>query len=316
VRDDGSNRAVLVTIMNESAKPKVLLTTQLAPLRRIKSAHVFTPDGAIRPLEIVEQKKGTVSFYAPTTEISGVLFVETVEPSLQVVPTLEQIMTPGEDGVELTIFYPAGKPKQVDINLSGAALQARSELKSDSPFVQRCRWTPQNGLATLHKWEKVDAKVLWGAQQSSVWSLLCPPLVNGDFERLRPAGQIDYWPALPSTESPASGKYCLKLESGDGKTPVMATLLTPLKPSTRYRFSAKVRRDMEKSAARAAIVEYEDITKFHVSASLGSGGKSNKWQEFSTEFTSHPAPRSSAVYLYLGEDKTAWFDDLKLEEVH
>ena len=62
------------------------------------------------------------------------------------------------------------------------------------------------------------------------------------------------------------------------------------------------------------MIEYEEGSKFRVSVGR-RGGKANEWQEFTTEFTSHPSPRSSAVYLYRGNSKAAWFDQIELVEL-
>jgi hypothetical protein len=327
VRDDGNNRAVLITILNESKKENVAITAQLGPIEKVISAHTFLPNGAIEPLKILSQEKGVVTFHASAADVSGVLLVEAVEPQLQVVATLDQIRAPGADGLELTAFYPVGKPESFTAKIEAAAGAAKTVRLEEtphqplSPFVERRTFAPIGGLETINGWEKFNANLSWQAggktQTTSAWSLLSPPLSNGGFETLLDNGDFPYWPSftsVASSENPASGAHCLKLE-GDGEKFVHVAQTTPLKPNTRYRISAKIRRDTEKSSARVAVVEYEDSAKFNFSAVIGSGGKAGEWQEFSAEFTSHPDPRNSGVYLYLGNSITAWFDDVSLEEV-
>ncbi|HOM82087.1 MAG: hypothetical protein GX785_18415 [Armatimonadetes bacterium] len=319
VRDDGGNRAVLITLLNEGLKQDATITVDLAPMRAITTAHLFTLDGRIRPLQSTPTGQGKVSFTAPAEPVAGVLFVDTVDPALRVVPVLEQIQVPDRDGLELTLFYPAGRKEKCDVRLrapAGVTLRAvDSPRPEESPAVERRAWEPEGGLASLQGWEKIHADLQWPGGKTSVWSLLCPPLVNGDMERLRPDGHLAYWPASPSVEEPAQGKHCLKLEDqGQGDTGFVSTL-TPIKPGTRYRLSARIKRDTAGSDTRVAMIEYEEGSKFHVSASVGAGGKANEWQEFTTEFTSHPSPRSSAVYLYRGNSKAAWFDQIELVEL-
>jgi hypothetical protein len=319
VRDDGRNRAVLVTMLNEERKQGAMIAVQLSPVQRLASANLFLLDGTAKPLATESDKTGIVHFTAPGEPVSAALFVESVEPALAVVPTMEQIMRPGHDGLELTLFFPGGQPVKADVTLRAPAGLPLKEIPSprpsESPAVVRRAWQPEGGLQTLRGWEKVYADVQWQGAKATAWCMLCPPLANGNFEQVRPDGRLAYWPGLPCTDAPAEGKYCLKLENPDGKAFGHVNLLTPIKPSTRYRFSARIKRDTAKSDARASVIEYEEGSKFRISASVGSGGKSDEWEAFTTDFTSHENPRTSAVYLYLGKSRTAWFDDLKLEEI-
>jgi len=44
--------------------------------------------------------------------------------------------------------------------------------------------------------------------------------------------------------------------------------------------------------------------------------KSGEWERLTTEFTTHPDPRSTALYLYnFSKTGAVWFDDLKIEEI-
>jgi len=96
------------------------------------------------------------------------------------------------------------------------------------------------------------------------------------------------------------------------------TQLTPLKPNCKYLFRCMVKRTGEKPAS-AHVVEYEDTSKggskFVISARLASA-KIGEWERLETTFTTHPNPRSTAVYLYnYDPDHPAYFDGLALEEV-
>lgn len=92
--------------------------------------------------------------------------------------------------------------------------------------------------------------------------------------------------------------------------------LTPLKPNTRYRFRCMVRRSPNATAwAGAHVVEYLEGSAFERSAALNST-RAGEWETLETVFTSHPDPRSTAIYLYnFDENEPAWFDGLELTEV-
>ena len=80
-----------------------------------------------------------------------------------------------------------------------------------------------------------------------------------------------------------------------------------------------VKRTGEKWAG-AHVIEYEvgqkRKNKFVRSAVLNST-KVGEWETLETTFTTHPNPRSSAIYLYNSDpEKPACFDGVELEEVH
>jgi hypothetical protein len=67
--------------------------------------------------------------------------------------------------------------------------------------------------------------------------------------------------------------------------------------------------------AGAHVVEYEEGSRFVRSAVLNSS-KLGAWETLETVFSTHPNPRSTAIYLYnFDPDGSAWFDGLELEEV-
>jgi len=94
--------------------------------------------------------------------------------------------------------------------------------------------------------------------------------------------------------------------------------LTPLKPSTKYRLRCMIKR-MAKPWAGAHIVEYEvgpkRQSKF-VRAAMLNSTKVGAWETLETTFTTHPNPRSTAIYLYnTDKEQPAFFDAIEIEEV-
>ena len=315
VRDDGENRAVLVTVMNETGRTDATARLDLGPVRKVASASVFLADGSVGPLDWTALATGEAEIRLPPESVSALLFVEQVESSLRVVATLDQIRQPGHDGIEATLFFPVGQPLPTQVSLRvGNGLEMRpAEVPTEYAAVERRRWLTTAPLATLGEWAKAEASVRWEGGEASPWCLLCPPLANPGFETLRADGRLGYWPTTPCDEDPAEGRHCLKLVKGDGHG--HANLLAPIKPGTRYRLSARIRRDTEGSSARVSVIEYEEGSRFRQSASVGSGGRAGAWESFTADFVSHEQPRTSAVYLYLGNSDTAWFDDIRLEEL-
>jgi hypothetical protein len=95
--------------------------------------------------------------------------------------------------------------------------------------------------------------------------MLCPPLVNGDFEEAED-GQLVYWPAPPFQDDPGQGKSCIKLDRTTAPNN-MIIQITPLKPACKYQFRAMVKRTGPQWAG-AHVVEYEEGAKFVCSAAL------------------------------------------------
>jgi len=154
--------------------------------------------------------------------------------------------------------------------------------------------------------------VSWQGGQAEPWTMLAPPLVNGDFEEVKD-GRLVYWGLPPCEEDPGQGKYCLKVNR-ELTVYGFAHLLTPLKPNCRYRFSAMMKNAVAGGVA-AHVVEYVDERNFVRSAELACTVQ-GQWQRQTVEFTTHSDPRSTAIYLYnFNRDTDAWFDGIELTEV-
>lgn len=130
-------------------------------------------------------------------------------------------------------------------------------------------------------------------------------------------GRLVYWGLPPCTDDPGEGTMCLRI---DRTLTVHGHLrqLTPLKPSTKYRLRCMIKRMGEKWAG-AHIVEYEDGLKRQqklVRAATLNSTKVGEWETLEATFTTHPNPRSTALYLYnTDKEKPAYFDGIAIEEV-
>ena len=156
----------------------------------------------------------------------------------------------------------------------------------------------------------------WNGGEKTVWTVLAPPLVNGDMEETED-GYLVYWGLPPCIDDPADGKQCLRLDRKLSKHGLVHQL-APLKPGVKYRLTCRIKR-IGKGWAGAHIVEYEVGRKpartFRRSAVLNST-KVGEWETLETTFVSHPDPRSTGLYLYNGDrDLPAFFDGIRLEEV-
>ena len=106
---------------------------------------------------------------------------------------------------------------------AGVTLRAvDSPRPEESPAVERRAWEPEGGLASLQGWEKVHADLQWPGGKTSVWSLLCPPLVNGDMERLAPTATRLLAGLLPGRAG--TSEHCLKLEDQGRAAPAREPL--------------------------------------------------------------------------------------------
>jgi hypothetical protein len=185
-------------------------------------------------------------------------------------------------------------------------------LPDESDCLRRVEFHDLAGLKGLKRWGKARATVKWNGGEAQAWTMLAPPLVNGDFEEVE-EGRLVYWGAPPCSENPGQGKYCVRIDRQISPYGHISCL-TPVKPNCKYRFKCLVKRTGEKGAG-AHVVEYEEGQKFVRSAALNSR-KRGEWETLETVFTTHPNPRSTAIYLYnFDEKEPAWFDGIELEEV-
>ncbi len=311
-RTDGRNRVIAVTMMNEEKVQGATVEVDLKPIGKPKTVHLFRLDGSVEPVRQTGTAKQTIP--VPLDDVSAAVIVSAVSPELAVVPWLEQIMRPGEDGLEVTLFRPEGGTAEVDIKLSwpGGVPGPLKQVEAESDCLRRLEIDDPKHLLGLKRWTKVKGSFAWEGGQSEAWVIVAPPLVNGDFEEVED-GRLVYWGAPPCTEDPAQGRYCIRLDSRTAPRKLISSL-TPLKPDCKYRFKCMVKRTGEQWAG-AHVVEYEEGSKFVRSAVLNSS-KRGQWETLETVFTTHPNPRSTAVYLYnYDADSPAYFDGLELEEV-
>lgn len=314
-RMDGDNRVITVTMMNEEGVEGATVTVDVGPIAPVRAAHVFRFDGAVEPLD--DLGEGTQEIPVPTDGVSAAVIVGEVGRELAVVPWLEQIMEPGVDGLELGMFFPRGEPVDVtglEFSLPEGFTPTTGAGGSEARAVQRSVLSDADHLRGLTRWTKVSGNVRWEGGEARPWCVLAPPLVNGDFEEVED-GRLVYWGVPPCDEDPGQGELCIRVDRGT--TPHRhISLLTPVKPDTQYRFRCMVRRSAAATGwAGAHVVEYLEGSEFVRSATLNST-RQGEWEMLETVFTTHPDPRSTAIYMYnFDETEPAWFDGLELEEV-
>jgi hypothetical protein len=314
LRTDGGNRTIAVTMMNEDAVEGASVDVDLSAIGAPQTAHLFGFDGRVEPLAISDGETFTIP--VPVDPVSAAVIVSSVDPALQVVPWLEQVMRPGDDGLALTLFFPTGEPDRVEYALSGHSLAGMIEATADtSECVRRIEMLDSNHLVDLNEWAKVIAHVTWQDGEVDVWAILAPPLVNGDMEQTQDGQWLVHWGTSADEDEPAQGQRCIRLDRETAPSKLVSSL-TPLKPDCMYRFRCMVKRSAAATAwAGAHVVEYEEGSEFVRSAVLNST-RVGEWEQLETEFTTHPDPRSTAIYLYnFDEAEPAWFDALELEEV-
>ena len=315
-RTDGENRVITVTMMNEEHVEGATVEVDLTPIGKPQTVHIFGLDGRVQPVQDLAEDAQII--HVPLDSVSAAVIVNSVALDLLVVPWLEQIMRPGVDGIALALFYPTGKPGTVDMNLSFAwempAPAGMREVHSESDYLHPMEMVDPTHLKDLKAWTKVKGSMAWDGGDAAVWTIIAPPLVNGDFEQVED-GRLVHWGAPPCEEDPAEGQYCIRLDQTTAPLKHIRSL-TPVKPNCEYRFKCMVRRSAAAQKwAGAHVVEYEEGSKFVRSAMLNSS-RLGEWETLETTFTTHPDPRSTAIYLYnFDENEPAWFDGIELEEV-
>jgi len=311
LRHDGRNSALAITMMNEEGVENATVEVDCTPIGRPITAHMFRLDGTVNEIENVGAETQVIP--VPTDGVSAAVIVNNVAPELAVVPWIEQIMRPGEDGYVVSYFMPLRGLPEVTCRITNPPISPTENWSDPNNFslVDRTEHRDPAHLAGLKRWERVTAQFSWPGGEASVWTILAPPLVNGNFEEVED-GRLVYWGAPPCDEDPAEGRYCIRLDQTTAPQKLIMTL-TPVKPNCRYRFRCMVKRLGEQWAG-AHFVEYLEGSEFVRSAMLNST-KRGEWETLETEFTTHPNPRSSAIYLYnFDEQQPAWFDGLELEE--
>jgi hypothetical protein len=316
-RTDGKNKVMAVSMLNEQAIATATVEVDLSPIGQPRSVHLFGLDGRVEKLEPGAQGRQTLR--VPPDQVSAAVIVSAVSPELAVVPWIEQITTPGEDGAVLSIFTPLGAVEGVRWTLDwpeGFTAEDAS-LPVESDCLRRIAFRDPAHLTGLKRWQKITAAVTWSGGTAQAWTMLCPPLVNGDFEEVED-GLLAYWPGKPCADAPGQGKYCIKLDRQSAPKKMLIST-TPLKPNCTYRFKAMVKRTgvppAEAPPAGAQVIEYEEGETFTRSAVL-SAATYGTWETLQTTFTTHPNPRATAIYLYnFDPDHPVYYDGLELEEV-
>jgi hypothetical protein len=311
-RTEGENRVIAVTMMNEEHVEGASVEVDLGPIGKPRTVHIFRLDGKVERVQEVGDNAQKIM--VPADDVSAAVIVSQVSPALSVHAWIEQIMRPGADGAALTMFYPAQEPQDLSWGMKWPAgfQPEEKSLPDESDCLRRVEFHDLAGLKGLKRWGKARATVKWNGGEAQAWTMLAPPLVNGDFEEVE-EGRLVYWGAPPCSENPGQGKYCVRIDRQISPYGHISCL-TPVKPNCKYRFKCLVKRTGEKGAG-AHVVEYEEGQKFVRSAALNSR-KRGEWETLETVFTTHPNPRSTAIYLYnFDEKEPAWFDGIELEEV-
>ncbi|MEW6355540.1 MAG: DUF6259 domain-containing protein [Planctomycetota bacterium] len=315
VRTDGENRLMAVTMMNEEHVEGATVEVDLSPIGKATRGHIFHLDGRVSFLDATTEGKVTVP--APKDDVSCAVICGGVSPELRVHAWIEQVMEPGRDGVVLSFYQPHLPAKDLSWKIEWPEGFAPKEvpMPSESFGWDNVVFVDNDHLKTLKRWTKVKAHLTWEGGKKTVWTVIAPPMVNGNMEEVED-GRLVYWGLPPCTDDPAEGKQCIRIDRTLTEHGHVAQL-APLKPNTKYRFTCHIKRTCE-TWAGAHIVEYEvgqqREAKFVRSAKLDSA-KVGEWEKLETTFTSHPNPRNTAVYLYNGDkEKPAFFDGIVIEE--
>ncbi|MBM3501628.1 MAG: hypothetical protein FJX74_23490 [Armatimonadetes bacterium] len=312
-RTDGENRVLAVTMLNEERVEGATIKVDLQAIGAPRSVHLFRFGGTLE--EVEELGDGVQVIPVPADDISAAVIVANVGPELSVVPWMEQMMRPGEDGLALGMFLPGGPMGSLDVDITWPGTPGPlEEVAAEVPNLRRMEILDPTHLTSLARWLRVPARLSWEGGHADVWTMLAPPLVNGDFEYAED-GYLSHWATPPCLEDPGQGKQCIRLDRQTAPAHLIQSL-TPVKPNCRYRFRCMVKRGEGATGwAGAHVLEYLEGNEFARSAAL-NGTKLGEWETLETTFTTHADPRTTAIYLYNFDDtQPAWFDGLELDEV-
>jgi hypothetical protein len=181
--------------------------------------------------------------------------------------------------------------------------------------------------------QAVTAVVKYGSEESFAYEHVQPPLVNGNFEQSTAGDNWpDYWnyrrpeglylrgAALDSTDK-VEGRYSLRIDPYPNDVEnCVQTSFVRLLPDTRYRLSGWIKCTAVRGTGIAIWSIGAKDSKRAVSFSIGGGptAKTGQWQKFEGEFLSADidVPYGIQVANWNKGEGTAWYDDVRLEEVN
>lgn len=148
-------------------------------------------------------------------------------------------------------------------------------------------------------------------------------LINGDFEKLTPDGNIEGWipdfwqpgaTITPTTVKVYNGKYALLIKA-DTSNDARLMQTVRVKPKTHYRFSGWIYGENipeAKTGANLCIMGGYDYTE----APKGTSGWTRVELNFRTGSTQNEVTVAARLGMYTNDNTgTAYFDDLRLEEL-
>ncbi|MBT4816510.1 MAG: hypothetical protein HON70_12455, partial [Lentisphaerae bacterium] len=239
VQANNGNRVIAVTMMNEEHVAGATVEVDLAPIGKATVGHIFHLDGRVSLLETAEQGKVTIP--VPQDDVACAVIVGALAPDVAVHAWVEQIMKPGTDGVILNIHDPLGKSRlECQIDWPEGFAPTRAPLQRDGTGTAKFMYVDNDHLKTLRRWTKVKAHLTWDGGKKTVWTVIAPPLVNGNMEQVED-GRLAYWGLPPCTDNPGEGKQCLRIDRTLTKHGHLRQI-TPLKPSTPYRLTCMIKR--------------------------------------------------------------------------
>jgi hypothetical protein len=190
-------------------------------------------------------------------------------------------------------------------------------------------------VARVTTLQHLEAHVRYGRDEVVAYEQLQPPVLNGGFEDDTAGdGRPDYWNyRFPEElyvkpgfvldhEVAAEGQVSLRLDPypQDTRNHILTTFVR-LVPGARYRLSCQIRRSEHNPSVGVRLwsLYSRDGRSPVTDVWLGNlkNGPVNEWQRFAREFTAadKDVPYNLMVCNNNRSTATAWFDDLRLEEL-
>jgi len=181
--------------------------------------------------------------------------------------------------------------------------------------------------------EHIKAVLDYGKKRTVAYELIQPTVLNGGFEQCTAGdGYPDYWNyrrpqslylkgvALDKSTY-VEGTQSVRLDPCDkSNTNYISTTLIQLVPKTRYRFSCSIRRTGNHGGIGARLFSmYAMGGKGAVDIHIGykKEGPTGVWERFDGEFTSAEIDVPYQILLNNAgkSPETAWFDDVRIEQI-